>query len=109
MTKVQSMDENEKHYRVVISQHANGRMWKHFYFLARVSEKAAEQMLNTMLKDIRSLETLPMRNPFYESSYLPENKYRYLLSAQRYRIVYFIEKAESTVYVEDIEDCRQSY
>ena len=35
-----------------------------------------------------------------------DGKYRYLISCDRYRIVYQIEG--QTVFVDDIQDCRQS-
>lgn len=100
-----SVDENIT-YQVVIAPAANDRMFEHFEFLARVSESAAIKLLDGLVADIRSLDRMPYRNPVYDRPYLQSGKYRYMMSCGRYRVVYQIE--ESTVYVDDIQDCRQS-
>jgi plasmid stabilization system protein ParE len=93
-------------YHVIIVPAANDRMYDHFEFLARVSARAAEKLLQGLVVDIRSLVRMPYRNPVYDQPYLPNGKYRYMMSCDRYRIVYQIE--ENTVFVDDIQDCRQS-
>ena len=93
-------------YTIIIDPAANDRMYDHFEFLAQVSETAAESLLDTLLSDIRSLEHMPYRNPIYNRPYIPSGKYRYMVSKNRYRIVYQIE--DNVVFVEDIQDCRQS-
>jgi len=100
------MESNEKVYRVIIDPAANDRVAEHFEFLARVNENAANRLLDEILKDIHSLDTLPYRNPVYDRPYLPPGKYRYLISGKRYRIVYQI--AGDFVFVDDIQDCRQN-
>jgi mRNA-degrading endonuclease RelE of RelBE toxin-antitoxin system len=100
------IDEIDRRYQVVIDPAANDRMYAHFAFLAQVSEPAAQRLLNTLVQDIQSLESMPTSNSPFERSFLPFGKYRYKLSAKRYRIVYQI--VNSTVYVDDIQDCRQS-
>ncbi|MDR2600356.1 MAG: type II toxin-antitoxin system RelE/ParE family toxin [Oscillospiraceae bacterium] len=93
-------------YQVLIDPATNDRMYEHFEFLARVSETAANNLLDVLLSDINSLNTLPYRNPIYNRPYLPPGKYRYLMSGNRYRIVYQIY--DNTVFVDDIQDCRQA-
>jgi hypothetical protein len=100
------MANKEAVYNVIVDNAANDRMYDHFEFLARVSEAAAMKLLRGLLKDIRSLENMPYRNPVYDCPYLQSGKYRYMMSCNRYCIVYQIE--ETTVYVDDIQDCRQS-
>ena len=100
------MNEVDITYQVVVDPAANDRMYEHFEFMARVSETAAEKLLDGLLASIRSLENMPQRNPVYARPYLPSGKYRYLISCDRYRIVYQIEG--NSVYVDDIQDCRQS-
>ena len=100
------MENDESVYNIIIAPAANDRIAEHMEFLARVSEIAANRLLNQLVKSIRSLSTLPHRNPPYNRPYLPLGKYRYLISAKRYRIIYQIDG--DFVYVEDIEDCRQS-
>jgi hypothetical protein len=94
-----------KTHEVVIHPNANDRMFEHFRFLAQVSVHGAEHLLDELIRDIQSLEFMPERYPWFERDYLPKKKYRYTLSAKRYRIVYQV--IESIVFVEDIQDCRQ--
>ncbi|MCL1940544.1 MAG: type II toxin-antitoxin system RelE/ParE family toxin [Synergistaceae bacterium] len=100
------MKNEGKSYEIVIAPAANDRMYDHFEFLARVSETAAEKLLAGLVADIRSLEHMPYRNPVYDRPYLENGKYRYMMSCGKYRIVYQIEG--NTVFVGDIQDCRQS-
>ena len=100
------MEDEDVVYAVAIDPAANDRMYDHFEFLARVSETAAEKLLGNPLTDIHSLERMPYRNPVYDRPYLRNGKYRYMMSCDRYRIVYQI--AETIVFVDDIQDCRQS-
>jgi len=93
-------------YHVIVDPAANDRMYDHFEFMARVSESAADNLLDGLVSSIRSLESMPQRNPVYDRPYLVRGKYRYLISCDRYRIVYQIEG--NTVFVDDIQDCRQS-
>jgi len=100
------MEHEEKVYEVVVAPTANDRMYGHFEFLARVSETAAKRLLIGLVADIHSLNRMPFRNPVYDRPYLKNGKYRYMISCDRYRIVYQIEG--SSVFVDDIQDCRQS-
>ena len=100
------MDKVEKEYNVIVDPAANDRIAEHLAFLAKVSEDAANRLLDEMLTDIRSLKHSPYRNPVYNRPYLPADKYRHLISGKRYRIVYQIDG--DFVFVDDIQDCRQS-
>jgi hypothetical protein len=100
------MDDIDIKYHAIVAPTANDRMYEHFEFLARVSESAAYKLLDGLLADIKSLEYLPYRNPVYDRPYLPIGKYRYMISCERYRLVYQIEG--EVVYIDDIQDCRQS-
>jgi len=100
------VDDIDVAYQVIIDPSANDRMYEHFEFFARVSQSAAYNLLDGLLADIHSLGKMPYRNPIYDRPYLPKVKYRYMISGDRYRIVYQIE--ETLVLVDDIQDCRQS-
>ena len=100
------MGDEGQEYDVVIDPAATDRMFDHCEFMSRVSETAAEKILDGLMKDIRSLENMPHRNPVYDRPYIQRGKYRYMVSCGRYRIVYQIEGM--TVYIDDIQDCRQS-
>ena len=100
------MENENKIYDVIVDPAANDRMYEHFEFLARVSVDAANNLLDSLLNDIRSLERMPFRNPIYNRPYLPTGKYRYMMSNKRYRIVYQIDG--DFVFIDDIQDCRQA-
>lgn len=100
------MASKDKVYAIAIAPAANDRMFDHFEFLARVSATAARRLLDGLMADIDSLESMPYRNPVFDRPYLPNGKYRYMISCDRYRIIYQIEGL--TVFVDDIQDCRQS-
>jgi len=100
------MDSEELVYRVIVAPAASDRMYEHFEFLARISETAARKLLDGLIADINSLERMPYRNPVYDRPYLQSGKYRYMISCGRYRIVYQVD--EGNVYIDDIQDCRQS-
>ena len=96
----------EKTYQVVIDPVVNERMAEHMEFLARVSEEAADNLLEEMMAGVKSLQKLPFRNPFYNRTYLPIDKYRsYLFGDGRYRIVYQV--VGKFVFVDDVQDTRQ--
>jgi len=100
------MTIDEMQYRVRIAPSAVDRMEEHFEFLAQVSSSAADKLRLELKKDIQSLQVMPYRNPSYRKCYLQPEKYRYLISQKRYRIIYQI--VENTVFVDDIQDCRQN-
>ena len=100
------MNSIDKEYEVIIDPAVNDRMFDHFEFLARVSESAAEKLLDNLVADMYSLERMPYRNPVFNRPYVKSGKYRYMVSCERYLIVYQI--VDSVVYVDDVMDSRQS-
>jgi len=100
------MNDIETEYNIIVDTAANDRMYDHFEFLARVNINAADNLLDCLSQSMSSLKNSPHRNPVYDRPYLPKGKYRYLISCDRYRIVYQI--IENCVYIDDIQDCRQS-
>ena len=97
--------EREKVYEVKIAPVAYHDISRHFYFLAKVSKEAAKRLKITLLGDIRSLKNMPQRHPVFERRGTTPGKYRQMISAGRYRIVYQIVQDE--VRVDGVEDCRQ--
>jgi len=100
------MDNVDKEYTVIIEPAVNDRMYEHFEFLARVSELAAERLLDSLVADMYSLERMPYRNPAFNRPYLKNGKYRYMISCERYLIVYQV--VGDIVFIDDIQDSRQS-
>ena len=99
------MDNADKKYTVVIDPAVNDRMYGHYEFLAKVSESAAERLLDNLVEDMYSLERLPFRNPVFNRPYIKSGKYRYMISCERYLIIYQI--VDDTVFIDDIQDSRQ--
>jgi mRNA-degrading endonuclease RelE of RelBE toxin-antitoxin system len=93
-------------YKVEIAPHAATRMYDHITFLSKVSAAGAEKLLETLKKDLESLESTPFAHPYYSRFLADHHKYRYILSYSRYRIIYQI--VNNMVYVDDIQDCRQA-
>jgi mRNA-degrading endonuclease RelE of RelBE toxin-antitoxin system len=99
------MATDKKKYQILVSPSANDRANEHFEFMARVSVATAERLLDTLMKDMYALDINPAACPPYDRPFITKNKYRYKLSAKRYRIVFTIE--DDIIFVDDIEDCRQ--
>ncbi len=96
-----------KPYTVVISDEAAQMLVSHARFLAQVSEKASLRLVNEFYEKAESLEQLPERNPWLADPLIPTGRYRKLLFAKRYLLIYQIKK--STVLVEAVVDTRQEY
>lgn len=79
----------------------------HSRFLAQVSETAALQLIAEFNEKTKSLEKFPERDPWLCDPLVPPCKYRKLLMAKRYLLVYQVK--DSTVYVDAVVDCRQDY
>ena len=100
------MHEIDREYTVIVDPAVNDRMYDHFEFLARVNESAAERLLDQLADDMQSLRHLPYRNPVFNRPYLKSGKYRYMVSCEKYLIVYQI--VDNTVFIDDVQDSRQS-
>jgi plasmid stabilization system protein ParE len=94
-------------YRVTVSDAALAMLDSHIEFLARVNAQAAENLMNEILDDIESLVLFPERFPIFDSEFIPDGRYRKMLSARRYLILYEIDKND--VCVDYIVDCRRDY
>ena len=94
-------------FSVIISDEAVQMLISHARFLARVSEVAALRLVDEFNEKTKSLEEFPERNPWFDDPLIPGRKYRKLLMAKRYLLVYQV-KAD-TVYVDAVVDCRQDY
>lgn len=93
-------------YHVKVSGEARRMLTEHVFFLARVNPEAAEKLRKKILEAIRSLETMPERNPYLD----PEDRrspYRKLVVPENHLVIYTVQ--EDTVYVEYVIDGRQDY
>jgi plasmid stabilization system protein ParE len=98
---------NNPGFEVVISDAALAMLDSHMDFLANVSVTAAKKLLDEILDDIASLSEHPMRFPAYQNQFIADSRYRRMLSAKRYLVIYEVDK--STVFVDYIVDCRQDF
>ena len=92
-------------YTVVVKPTAIRRLASHVEFLARVSEEAASALVAEYDESIEFLESNPESCPPYIPKLSIDAELRYKLFWKRYRVVY--EVIGNTVYVYDIQDCRQ--
>ena len=80
-------------------------MASHIHFLARVSVPAAERLYDAYEEALGALAENPRGYPRYESHGKIAAQLHFKLFEKRYRIVF--EILDGTVYIYDIQDCRQ--
>ena len=100
------MEEN-KRYKVIVSDRAKRMLGTHIRFMAQVNKNAAAAKKEELITAMRSLSQMPHRFPFYEETYIPPNKYHKMFVEKWYLVLYQIQ--DDTVYVEYILDCRKDY
>ena len=94
-------------YEVIVSDAALAMLDSHIEFLARVNVQAAANLMDEILDDIASLSQFPERFPVFESEFISYGRYRKMLSAKRYLVIYEVDMND--VCVDYIVDCRQDY
>ena len=94
-------------YKVIISDRAKEMLGMHIRFLAQVNKTAATKLKGRLVEEMRSLQDMPQRHPFFNENYIPANKYHKLFVENWYLVLYQIK--DDTVYVDWIVDCRQDY
>ena len=94
-------------YRVIVSDRAKDMLAMHLRFLAQTHRPAAANLKKRLMEELRSLQTMPQRYPFFNEPYIPINKYHKLHVENWYLVLYQIK--DETVYVDWIVDCRQDY
>lgn len=99
--------ENQRKYRVIVSEQATQMLVSHVAFLAQVSPEAAERLTVEFEKAANSLEIMPQRCPWLSGEYIPKSAYRFILFEKRYMIIFQI--IDDTVYADYVVDCRQDY
>lgn len=94
-------------YKVIISERAKEMLGMHIRFLVQVNKSAAIMLKNRLIDEIRALQEMPQRYPFFNENYIPANKYHKLYMENWFLVLYQIK--DDTVYVDWIVDCRQDY
>ncbi len=94
-------------FNVILSHRATMMLANHVRFLAQVSPNAAKNLKSEIISGARSLEILSDRFPWLSHPELPANKYRKMLVAKRYLLIYQVK--DNKVFVDYILDCRSQY
>lgn len=94
-------------YKVIISERAKEMLGMHVRFMAHVNKSAAEKLKKRLLDEMRSLQEMPQRFPFFNEDYIPANKYHKLYVENWYLVLYQIK--DDIVYIDWIVDSRQDY
>jgi len=94
-------------YRIEVSDRAKTMLGAHVKFLAQKSPSAAREMKAEILAAIRSLTNMPERRPFFDSEFIPRNKYHKMVVDNRYLILYQVKGL--IVFVDYVIDGRQDY
>lgn len=94
-------------YKIIISDRAKEMLGMHIRFLAQVNRPAAVKLKSRLVEEMRSLQDMPQRYPFFNENYIPANKYHKLYVENCYLVLYQIK--DDIVYIDWIVDCRQDY
>ena len=94
-------------YKVIASDTAKRLLGMHIRFLAQVSIPAARRLQGAFTGEVRKLADNPTINPFLDEDYIPKNKYRKKLVAERYLVLYQVKG--DIINVDFVVDCRQNY
>jgi plasmid stabilization system protein ParE len=96
---------SERKYNVYVAPAAGDKMYAHIRFLGQASVSAAERLYDTLCAAIDELEYNPYGYPLYTPQIPMSASLHYKLCKKRYRFVF--EIIDDTVYIYDIQDCRQ--
>ena len=94
-------------YKVIVSEKAKEMLKRHIAFIANVSKESARKQKDIIIQSIKSLKNDAGIYPFFESEFIPKNKYHKFVISKRYIILYQIR--DNIVYVDYIIDTRQDY
>ncbi len=95
-----------RRHKVYVAPMADRKLVSHLEFLSRVSLLAAEHLYIAYEKALGFLAETPASCPLYTLLQPIGTEIRYKLFGKRYRIVF--EIIADTVYIYDIQDCRQN-
>ena len=61
-------------YKVIISDRAKEMLGMHIRFLAQINKPAAVKLKNRLIEEMRSLQVMPHRYPFFNENYIPAKR-----------------------------------
>ena len=91
---------------VFILPRAMQRMEEIYHYIFQFNEVAAARVYNEILDRIELLEKFPRMGPVEQQLTGFVKIFRSLV-VRNYKVIYYIEEAENTVYVTTVWDCRQ--
>jgi plasmid stabilization system protein ParE len=94
-------------YKVSIQDAATEMLIQHARFLAQVGEAAEERLTEEFFEKAKTLEKMPERCLWLFDPHISENKYRKLVFAKCYILVFQVIGTD--VFVDAMVDCRQDY
>jgi len=94
--------------KIILLPKALERLEEIYVFFQSVSEDVAACVYNDILDEIGVLESFPQMAVV--ESFLSDcgKVFRSLVVMKHYKVIYYIEKEENTVYIATIWDCRQN-
>jgi len=101
------MDSIDTEYTVIIQTPAIEMLAEHVRFLARVSEIAANRLVDEFFIKSKTLENMPERCSWLSGYSIPEKKYRKLIFESNYMLVFQV--INDIVYVDAVVDCRAEF
>ena len=94
-------------YQILVSDKGSDMLQRHIAFIANVSKTAAKKQKDEIIAAIKKLKSDAQIYPFFESEFIPRNKYHKYVISKRYIVLFQIK--DKTVYVDYIIDTRQDY
>ncbi len=102
------MQEPEiRQWTVTVSARAAQQLTEHAAFAARLEERLALRLTAAFREAAASLRMFPYRNPVLRAEFFPSDKYRKMVFAGHYLLIYQIKV--DTVRIEYVVDGRQDY
>ena len=92
-------------YNVILGSRVDSMLKRHILFISNVSIPRAERFADEFEALVRQLRENPLLFPFDEDENLPYGKYRKVVFARWYKILFWVEG--STVYIDAVCDCRE--
>lgn len=101
------MPELEMKFQVIVSKRATQQLIEHAAFTAQLDEHLAHKLVADFRTAAASLQLLPYRNPILRSEVFITERFRKMVFAKWYLLIYQIKGEQ--VIVEYVIDGRQDY
>ena len=99
--------EKIKQFEVIIRPSVFDEILDLYAYICEYSPASASNVRRELIKAMKSLRTLPERNPFFYGEIVPVGKFRKMVVLNRYLVFYQV--VESEVHIHKVVDGRQDY